>query len=198
MRLSKIAPLMLACAVIAASSAARATPIVYTESDFLRVTIGASSQLVGTLTISMTADTSTVTSSAGIFVNSGTATFNFNAGVSGIFSGTFTDSMQVYDNQNTGVAGFQDATLPNNVLGTSSSQFDTYDLTTLLAAVTASARPAFGVAFPTTAGALDLLSSPQDINRSTFTASAVPEPATLGLLTAGVLSLVQIRRRRSR
>jgi hypothetical protein len=203
MRLSKTAPFWLACAVVAASPAARAAPIVYTVSDFLRLTIGASSQMVGTLTLSQTADTSTVTTPAsGVFVNPGTVTFSFNGGVSGIFTGTFTDPMEASDNQNTGQAGFVDTTLVQTVLETnnptSGTQFNTYDLTTLLGPVSGRALVGFGVGFPTTAGTLTLDSSPQDINLSTFTASVVSEPATLTLLAAGLLSLAPLRRRRSR
>jgi len=199
MRLSKTAPFWLACAVVAASPAARAAPMVYTVSDFLRLTIGASSQMVGTLTLSQTANTSSVTTPlSGVFVNPGTVTFSFNGGVSGIFTGTFTDAMEVSDDQNAGQAGFVDTTLAQIVVETTNPQFDTYGLTTLLGPLSGRAQVGFGVGFPTTAGTLTLDSSTQDINNSSFTASAVPEPATLTLLTAGLLSLSQLRRRRSR
>jgi hypothetical protein len=197
MAVTKTAPILFACAVIAASSAARATPIVYTESDVLRVTIGASVQLVGTLTLREVADTSAIATFApGILVNPGTVTFSLNAGASGIFTGTFTDSMHVFDNQNTDEVGFNDATLPSDVVDTTNSQFGSYGLATLLGPISGTAN--FGSAYPTTAGTLTLLSSPTDRNDATFTASAVPEPATLTVLTVGLLSLGQARRRRSR
>jgi hypothetical protein len=199
MRLSKIGPILLAGATVAVVPAARATPIVYTESDFLRVTIGASAQLVGTLTISLTADTSTVTSlGGGVLANTGTVNFSFNAGVSGVFAGTFTDAVRVFDNQTAGVAGFTDVTFLVDIVNTPGTAFDTYGLTTFLAPVTGKAFVPFGDEFPTSVGTLKLLSSPQDINNSTFSASAVPEPATLTMLTAGLLSLTRIRRRRAR
>jgi hypothetical protein len=194
MRVLKTAPILLACMAIAAAPV-RAAPIVYTESDFLRVTIGASSQLVGTLTISMTADTSTVFSPIlGVVANPGTVAFSFNAGVSGIFSGIFTDTMQVFDNAS-GIAGFTDITQSSIILDIPGSVFDTYGLTTPVGPVTGRANVTFGLGFPSSIGTLTLLSSPQDINNSTFSASAVPEPATLTLLTAGLLGLSRIRRR---
>jgi hypothetical protein len=199
MRLTKAAAVLLACATVAASPVARASPVVYSESDFLRVTIGASAQLVGTLKLMMTADTSTVfTPIAGVRANPGTVTFMFNAGVSGTFSGTITDSVQVFDNQANGLAGFTDITQSAIILDTNNAGFDSYDLTTLLSPTTGTAGVGFGLVIPTSAGTLDLLSSPQDINRSTFTTSAVPEPATLTLLTAGLMGLARIRRRRAR
>ena len=127
--------------------------------------------------------------------NSGTVSYSFNAGVSGFYSGIFSDTMQVFDTAASGVAGFTDLTQGLTILVTPNTVFDTYGLTTPVGPVTGRAEVTFGVGFPTSAGTLTPLLSPQDINNSTFSASPVPEPASLTLLTAGLLSLRQIRRR---
>ena len=192
---------LIASAVLLLSvGAARAVPITYTDtSAVVRVTIAGGAPQLGSLTLSETANTSTiVTISPGNFANPGTVTFTFTPQLGGTpTTGTFTDSMQVGVNQGIPAAGFVDTTLSFNVLATDgNAALASYALTTSLPATSGSALDSLGTAFPTSVGTLVLDSIPQDIPTTTFSATTTSEPGSLSILALGLVGVGAMRRPR--
>jgi hypothetical protein len=103
-------------------------PIIYTEQALASGTLGGRTFTNALITMTLVGNTGNVTGGGGFFTNTvGTFTLN----VSGIGTATFTDSMEVFDNQtlSPAAAGFGDNTAGGSVLDTFNSVFASYDLT---------------------------------------------------------------------
>ena len=174
-------------------AAASAGPITFTETQLGIGSLGVTSFNNALVTIVLTSDTSTITGS-GIFYDIGPATVT----VAGIGTATFTDTMEVFSNQGNHAAGIEDAQpAMGDVLDVFNTAFDTYALNTAIGQLSGKPEGSPGQSFPTSLGAFILTSSGNGDHPATFTAAtvgSVPEPATLGLLTAGI-ALFLIRRR---
>lgn len=179
-------------AVVFSAGMAHAGPITYSISAILSGSLGGTSFNNTPATLTMNADTSGVTGGAGFFTINGTVLLN----VSGIGSGTFTDVMEVFDNQSYPAVGFADVTVGPSVLDVIDSAFTTYALTTAIGPITNTPYVNFGESFPTTAGAFIIT----DSSNATFTA-ITPEPMSFGLLGLGLAAIAggaRLRRQRSR
>jgi hypothetical protein len=174
-------------------AAASAGPITFTETQSGIGSLGGTSFNNALVTIVLTSDTSTITGS-GIFYDIGPATVT----VAGVGTATFTDTMEVFSNQGNHAAGIEDAQpAMGDVLDVFNTAFDTYALNTAIGQLSGKPEGSPGQSFPTSLGAFILTSSGNGDHPATFTAAtvgSVPEPATLGLLTAGI-ALFLIRRR---
>ena len=174
-------------------AAASAGPITFTETQLGIGSLGVTSFNNALVTIVLTSDTSTITGS-GIFYDIGPATVT----VAGFGTATFTDTMEVFSNQGNHAAGIEDAQpAMGDVLDVFNTAFDTYALNTAIGQLSGKPEGSPGQSFPTSLGAFILTSSGNGDHPATFTAAtvgSVPEPATLGLLTAGI-ALFLIRRR---
>jgi hypothetical protein len=174
-------------------AAASAGPITFTETQLGIGSLGVTSFNNALVTIVLTSDTSTITGS-GIFYDIGPATVT----VAGIGTATFTDTMEVFSNQGNHAAGIEDAQpAMGDVLDVFNTAFDTYALNTAIGQLSGKPEGSPGQSFPTSLGAFILTSSGNGDHPATFTATtvgSVPEPATLGLLSAGI-ALFLIRRR---
>jgi hypothetical protein len=189
------------CVVLAWVTPARATPITYTEQLTGTGTIGGSTFTNALVTINLFGDTSTVSGSPGSFERDfGTATVT----VFGFGTATFTDpQLWAFDNPfggsgSTPVAGISDITASLLIADTNNVAFATYDLRTSIGPLAGPVAINPGALFPTTMGNFALTSVSG--NTSTFsatTSAAVPEPATLTLITLGLTGLVTRYRRRS-
>jgi len=179
-------------------TAARATPITFTEQFTASGSLGGSAFNNVLVTINLLGDTSTVIGSAGHFNSDfGTATVI----VSGLGAATFTDPQWwALDNPQGGtgsspVAGIADVTLSRSIALTIDPTFATYDLRSSIGPVTGQGLFSFNFSAPTTSGNLVLTSVAG--NTSTFSATtAVPEPATLTLTILGLAGVVGRHRRR--
>lgn len=151
------------------AAAAHAVPITYTVAATGTGSLGASSFTNALVTITLTADTSTVTHPFGVtFNNSGPATVD----VAGIGTATLTDNFIVFDNQaggpgGIGAAGIEDNTIFLNLLDTANAAFASYDLKSAIGPITGTALFNAGNLFPTNRGDFTLTS----VGDSTFTAT---------------------------
>jgi hypothetical protein len=175
-------------------AAASAGPIIFTETQYGIGTLGGTAFNNSLVTIVLTTDTSTITGGSGAFFDIGPATVT----VAGIGTATFTDTMEVFSNQGNHFAGIEDAQpAMGDVLDVFNTAFDTYALNTAIGQLSGKPEGSPGQSFPTSLGAFILTSSGNGDHPATFTAAtvgSVPEPETLGLLTAGI-ALFLIRRR---
>jgi hypothetical protein len=161
-------------------------PITYTEQATVSGSLGGSAFTNKLITVVFSGDTGTVTGGSGFFTNSvGTTTFT----IAGVGSGTFTDSMFVFDNQGALFAGIADSA--GSLLDTQNAAFASYNLTTPIGPLSGSPFIRPDLTFGTTAGGLIISSS----GNSTFTASTVPEPASVFLL-GGVGAIFAARLKR--
>jgi hypothetical protein len=159
-------------------------PIIYTEQAIASGTLGGTTFTDALITLMLDGDTGHVTGGSGFFTNTvGTFTVN----VSGIGTATFTDSMDVFDNQLFAppAAGFG-LLGGGSVLDTFNTQFASYDLTTSIGPISGASFIRSDLVFGTTLGNLNIVSA----GNSTFTASTVPEPSSLIPLVAlgGILA----------
>src|SRR5450432_4323803 len=153
--------------LLCAAGLAHAGPVTYTISTTGAGSLNGVTYTSNLITLTEVGDTSGIVGGGGFFTNVGTVTFN----ISGVGSGTFTDTMEVFVNQGSPAAGFGDATQGRSVLDTFNSAFSTYNLGTSIGPVTDSPFINAGNAFPTTAGAFII----DRAGNSMFTATTAPE-----------------------
>lgn len=177
---------------------AQAASITFTETQNGIGSLGGTSFNDALVTLTLTGNTSNITNpSSGIYDLIGTATVS----VAGVGSATFTDSIEVFVDQNTPAAGFTDLTLPGapDILENHSSSYSTYTLNTAIGPLTGFPGGNPSDSFATTAGAFILSSSGNSDHDSTFTATGgvtTPEPGTFALLGAGLgVALIGVRRK---
>ncbi len=169
-----------------------ASTITYTEQAVVSGSLGNNFFNNSLVTLTLVGDTANVTGSAGFFQN---LVGTFTVDVASVGMATFTDPMEVFDNQGSIAAGFGDLALAGSVLDTFDAAFATYDLTTAIGPITNSPFIRPDLSFPTTLGGFNIQSS----GNSTFTAStgtATPEPGSLVLLGTGLVGLFGSLRRK--
>jgi hypothetical protein len=139
--------------VVVASTTARAVPITYTESATITGSLDGAAFSDSVITISGSGDTANVINDSGVFRN---LLSNVSFSIAGVGSGTFTDSIDVFDTPSLNAAGIADSTLVVSILDTFDSVFGAYQLTTAIGPITNSPFINPTITFPTTAGGLQM------------------------------------------
>jgi hypothetical protein len=188
--MKNIQRLSIAAGFALASVAAVAAPIQY------EVTTIGSGSLNGVafsskkVTITATADTASITTEGQtLYVPVLSSTLL----IDGFEATTFVGTHRVFNNKTVAIAGFQRGpTDARDILDVRNSAFSSYNLSTSIGPLAGSTLGNGGALFTTAAGNFALTS----FGSGTFTAAAVPEPATMATLAIGA-ALVARRRRRS-
>ena len=172
---------------------AEAGLITYTESTIATGTLGSHAFSNAMIVLTFVGDTTNVQqTSPSLYVNpAGTATLT----VAGLGMATFTDQIQVFDDQKYAL-GFTDLAINKDILDEAAGAFNTYDLKTAIGPVVGVLYPGTGPSFSTDQGGLVLTSASA---MATFRSSTVPEPSSLALCgIAGAFALVIARSGRKR
>jgi hypothetical protein len=156
----------------------------YTETGVVSGSLNGVSFTDSLITITGSGDTSQITSDASGFFLALPLAFT----LSGVGSGTFTDSMIVASNQDDHLAGFGDATQNRALLFTTNDAFATYDLSTAIGPESGLAEYNHDFAFATSAGGLITRTFSGDATFTAF-AGAVPESSTWAMMLIGFAGL---------
>lgn len=177
--------------VTAATLAAHADTITYTESAIGTGLLGKASFTNALVTITATGDTGNVVDKGGgIFV----IILPVELTVQGLGSTTFTDIIQFVSNNGSHDAGVGDGTNGLALLFTNNSVFSTYNLQTGIGPISGASIFNSGASFGTADGSFVTTS----FGTATFEAvtSSVPEPSTFALFGTGLLGLADMARRK--
>jgi PEP-CTERM motif len=165
-------------------SPSHAIPITYVEQATATGILGGVNFTSANVILSMTSETTTVTSAPPTYFNFGTLTVN----VAGIGLATFINPSAIAANQTALDVGFGDATTGSAILFTSNPLLSTYDLKTAFGPLLGTASFNAGLSFRTTDGLFVL----NDVSGlvSFVSATGVPEPSSFALLSVGLAGLM--------
>jgi hypothetical protein len=169
---AKVLTSLLLIATGALSTHASASVVVYTETADITGSLNGVAFTDKTLTLTMTADTSSIAGSGQIFTLIAPLDFT----LSGVGSGVFTDEVQAVANQRRPLAGFGDNTNNEGLLFTLNAAFATYDLSTSVGPLSGEAIINSGTSFGTSGGAFVINSVSGDATFAASVGSAIPPP----------------------
>ena len=176
-------------ALLALAAAVSASPVKYTLSGIGTGSLNGTSFTQAFFKIETFGDTANITNDGsgdfGLVANSNLIT------VTGLGTDVLTNQIGNFSNQTDGIAGVSDLTLNRLILGTENSAFNTYDLSAPYGPTSDTAEFNHSQAYPTAGGSFVI----DRMTDATFTAEAVPEPATMAALGLGAAAMLRRRKR---
>jgi len=176
---------------IALSGVLSASSITYTETFTGSGSLGGTSFTGQLISLTMTTDTSLITTQNGDYLQQGSASVN----ISGLGTATFTDHLTVVSNPNFGDGGFSDYVTSVPVAFVINNIFGTYNLASPLAPTSGPLNNSQeDETFTTSKGAFTV---DNPTGNGTFQATtAVPEPGQMLALGASLSGLLAVRWKR--
>jgi PEP-CTERM motif len=180
--------------LVASLEVATAAPIQYTFTFLGAGTLNGSNFTATTVTLGFSSDTSLISQPvSGVFLTPSGIPATY--ALAGLSSGTITDSVEVFDNQNASDAGFYLTAAMMDFFDNSNAAYATYDLQSPIGPInTLTPTLVNSTGVGTNNGQL-VITSARNVNFTATITGGVPEPSTYWLIGVPLVGFALLRRR---